>query len=135
MSTFVHLRGGGTLLPFEVKVAIKDMIFLIFQKWCKAIPVVFWKYLMMYLGQFRYTMNNQPIILLHAKITKPFTNYDLKFSFWDHYFRWSKVVKLGPIHNQTYEMSKATFVHFSRFYLLLWSLETFNFYNSNIFSK
>ena len=64
-----------TLLPFEVKVAIKDMIFLIFQKWCKAIPVVFWKYLMMYLGQFRYTMNNQPKIVFCAKITKPFTNY------------------------------------------------------------
>merc|ERR1711978_192972 len=30
---------------------------------------------MMYLGQFRYTMNNQPKILFYAKVTKPFTNY------------------------------------------------------------
>ena len=31
---------------------------------------------------------------------------DEKFSFWDHYFGWSKVVKLGPIQNQTYKMFK-----------------------------
>ena len=67
--------GGGTLLPFGVKVAFKDVIVLIFQKWCITIPVVFWKYLIMYFGQFRYTMNNQPVIVFYAKITKPFTNY------------------------------------------------------------
>ena len=51
------------------------MIFLIFQKWCKTILVVFWKYLMMYFGQFRFTMNNQPTIVSYTKITKLFTNY------------------------------------------------------------
>ena len=61
--------------------------------------------------------------------------FNLKFSFWDHYFRWSKVVKLGPIQNQIYEMSKATFAYFSRFCLLLWSPETVDYCKSDIFIK
>ena len=46
---------GGTLLPSEVKMAVKDMKFLIFQKWFKTIPVVFWQYIMMHLGQFMFS--------------------------------------------------------------------------------
>ena len=87
---------------------------------------------MMYLGVF-YTLNLQPTIVF------PFYQlpqiYNLKFPFWDQYFWWSKVVKLGPMKNQTYEMSKATFAHFSRFCLLLWSPETVDFGKSNIFIK
>ena len=62
--------------------------------------------------------------------------YNLKFSLWDQYFWWSKVVKLGPIQNQTYEiLSKATFAYFSRFCLLLWSPQTIDYGKSDIFIK
>ena len=65
---------GATLLLFGVKVAVKDMIVLIFQKLLNIIPAVLLQYVIMYLVHLSCLDSElSATIISYTKITQPFS--------------------------------------------------------------